>query len=77
MKDIYQILKDLELSRDDFKKFLDWCGNKLTKELVSWRNQPALYRRNCIKCGKEIETSYAPNRPENVYCEACYTAEVS
>jgi hypothetical protein len=28
-------------------------------------------------CPNEFETSYAPERPEMVYCEACYNAEVS
>lgn len=27
-------------------------------------------------CPNEFETSYAPDRPEIVYCEACYNAEV-
>ena len=27
-------------------------------------------------CPNEFETSYAPERPEIVYCEQCYTAEV-
>ncbi|MCX6721270.1 MAG: hypothetical protein NT026_01565, partial [Candidatus Staskawiczbacteria bacterium] len=28
------------------------------------------------KCSNEFETSYAPDRPEIVYCESCYQAEV-
>ena len=28
-------------------------------------------------CPNEFETSYAPERPEIVYCEQCYQAEVS
>jgi len=28
-------------------------------------------------CSKEFETSYAPERPEIVYCEDCYQAEVA
>ena len=28
------------------------------------------------ECPNEFETSYAPNRPEIVYCEQCYNAEV-
>lgn len=27
-------------------------------------------------CPNEFETSYAPERPEMVYCESCYNAEV-
>lgn len=29
------------------------------------------------QCPNEFETSYAPDRPEIVYCEACYNAEVA
>jgi len=29
------------------------------------------------KCPNEFETSYAPDRPEIVYCEQCYNAEVA
>ncbi|HEY4526141.1 MAG TPA: hypothetical protein VJL32_03550 [Candidatus Paceibacterota bacterium] len=27
-------------------------------------------------CPTEFETSYAPDRPEIVYCEQCYNSEV-
>jgi len=37
---------------------------------------PRLYDRNCAKCNKEIRTSYAPDRPEIIYCEKCYQQEV-
>ena len=37
-----------------------------------------LWHRKCMKegCENEFETSYAPNRPEIVYCEKCYQQEV-
>ena len=38
---------------------------------------PRLYDRTCMKCDKEIRTSYAPDRPEIVYCEKCYQHEFS
>jgi hypothetical protein len=34
------------------------------------------YGRVCAKCKTDIETSYAPDRPEIVYCEICYKQEV-
>lgn len=40
------------------------------------RNPLKLWPRNCAKCNKGIETSYSPDRPEIVYCESCYQAEV-
>jgi hypothetical protein len=36
-----------------------------------------LYDRSCDKCGNNIKTSYAPDRPEIVYCESCYQNEVN
>jgi hypothetical protein len=40
------------------------------------RNPYKLWKRNCAKCKKGIETTYAPERPETVYCEECYLKEV-
>ena len=36
------------------------------------RNPRRLWDRTCGKCGAGITTSYAPERPEIVYCESCY-----
>ncbi|MSU54738.1 MAG: hypothetical protein EXS48_02835 [Candidatus Staskawiczbacteria bacterium] len=40
------------------------------------RNPLKLWHRKCAKCSNEFETSYAPDRPEIVYCETCYQQEV-
>ncbi|MDD5026624.1 MAG: hypothetical protein PHH13_04615 [Candidatus Peribacteraceae bacterium] len=40
------------------------------------RNPRTFWKRKCQKCGKEMETTYAPDRPEIVYCEECYLKEV-
>ncbi len=40
------------------------------------RNPRKLWKRNCMKCKKEIQTTYSPERPEIVYCEECYLKEV-
>lgn len=34
------------------------------------------FDRKCDKCGKDIHTTFAPERPETVYCEECYLSEV-
>jgi len=46
------------------------------KDRLARRNPRKLWRRNCVRCGKDIQTSYAPDRPETVYCESCYLKEV-
>ena len=48
----------------------------------SYKNPQALYHRQCMceesghghegRCPNEFETTYAPERPEKVYCESCY-----
>jgi hypothetical protein len=43
------------------------------------KNPIKLWHRKCMKpgCANEFETSYSPNRPEIIYCETCYNAEVA
>lgn len=42
------------------------------------RNGMKLYHRKCMHegCQNEFETSYAPDRPEIIYCEECYKKEI-
>ncbi|OGJ70138.1 hypothetical protein A3G69_00055 [Candidatus Peribacteria bacterium RIFCSPLOWO2_12_FULL_53_10] len=40
------------------------------------RNPRKLWSRKCGNCEKGIETTYAPDRSEIVYCEECYLKEV-
>jgi len=46
------------------------------KRRMALRNPRKLWNRQCDKCGKDIQTTYAPERPETVYCEECYLKEV-
>ncbi|MCX6809234.1 MAG: hypothetical protein NTZ65_00540 [Candidatus Berkelbacteria bacterium] len=56
------------------------------KERFEMRNPRKLYHRQCMceetghghdgKCPNEFETTYAPDRPEKVYCEKCYRQSV-
>ncbi len=63
------------------------CPNCRHYQRLSFRNLPSLYDRICAcdktthqhgenNCELEFETSYAPNRPEIVYCEKCYQQEI-
>jgi hypothetical protein len=40
-------------------------------------NPIQIYNRICAKCGVAMQTSYVSDRPEIVYCESCYNAEVA
>lgn len=44
------------------------------KRTLPWK----LWKRKCMHegCNNEFETSYAPDRPEIVYCEKCYQNEM-
>ena len=54
------------------------CPNCRHYERLSQRNPLKLWHRSCMKegCTNEFETSYAPERPEIIYCERCYQQEV-
>lgn len=44
---------------------------------IKRRGPMKIYDRTCAKCSQEIKTTYAPERPEIVYCESCYQKEVN
>ena len=46
------------------------------KDRIMRRGPYKFWNRECMKCRKSITTNYAPDRPEIVYCEKCYQAEV-
>lgn len=63
------------------------CTNCRHYERLALRNPPRFYNRECVcnkknhthgeeKCEIIFQTSYAPERPEIVYCEKCYQQEV-
>lgn len=63
------------------------CFNCRHSDRVNKQQPFKLWHRQCMcaktnhihgagKCEVEFETSYAPDRPEMVYCEKCYQAEV-
>jgi len=60
-----------------------YCRNserlKLENPFKLWHRQCMCEKTNHIhdtRCKVEFETSYAPERPETVYCESCYNKEV-
>ncbi len=62
------------------------CPNCRHYERQERREPVELWHRQCMcektehdhagRCHIELETSYAPERPEKVYCEACYQKEI-
>lgn len=46
------------------------------KERDLQRTPRTIWQRNCDSCGMAMQTTYSPDRPEKVYCEACYLKTV-
>lgn len=46
------------------------------KERLALRNPRRMWERACAKCSTSIQTTYAPDRPEIVYCDKCYLEAV-
>lgn len=46
------------------------------RERTQLLNSTEICNRKCDKCGKDIKSSWPPERPEIVYCEDCYKEEV-
>ncbi len=49
-----------------------FCPDERFRRRMQWRNPRILFARNCADCGCEIQTTFAPDRPEKVLCEKCY-----
>jgi hypothetical protein len=70
------IVQELEFYRNGQIPVPHICAECRHLERLKARNPNRLYVRKCTKCGKEIKTSYTPDRPEKIYCEQCYLKEV-
>jgi hypothetical protein len=73
----YQItVQELSLYRREVVPIPRKCFYCRHQERIGVRGELRLYDRTCVRCHKTIKTTYAPERPEIVYCEQCYNAEV-
>lgn len=46
------------------------------RDRILRRGPMRIFERDCDRCKKSIKTTYAPDRPEIIYCEECYRSEV-
>jgi hypothetical protein len=53
-----------------------FCSNCRRKERTEYLNSHKFWTRPCANCSAPMQTTYAPDRPETVYCEECYLAAV-
>ena len=81
----HHCMKGFRLTKDEFNFYKkhnipipNKCSNCRYYERLLEILPPKLWHRHCMKegCTNEFETSYAPERPEIVYCERCYQQEV-
>ena len=55
------------------------CPNCRHARRLKQKNPMKLWHRKCMKesCKNEFETTYAPERPETIYCEKCYQETIA
>ena len=53
------------------------CPDQRHTDRMNRLNPRRLWKRTCARCGEEIQTTYAPERPEIIYCEKCYLDTVN
>lgn len=73
----YKIIpQELKFYREAGLPIARLCPERRHKKRMTLRNPRTLYDRSCAMCQKAIQTTYAPDRPEIVYCEECYLSTV-
>lgn len=73
----FRIIKqELDYYRDQHLPIPRFHPDERHRRRMTLRNPRKLWDRQCDNCRKPIATSYAPERPEKVLCEACYLKEV-
>jgi hypothetical protein len=68
--------KEYEYYRDHGIALSRFCPSERHRRRIESRNPFRLWPRECAKCHKPIAASYSPDRPEIIYCEACYLSTV-
>lgn len=81
------VKRELEFYKNEQLPLPRLCPNCRHYERLKYRNPMKLWHRKCScsiaehphgenSCPNVFETSYAPDRPEIVYCETCYNNEI-
>ena len=73
----YKIIpQELKFYRDMNLPIPRKCPDQRHLERMKAVNPHRLWSRTCAKCTAPIQTTYAPERQEIVYCESCYLKEI-
>ncbi len=70
------IAQELKFYREMKLPIPRFCFECRHTKRMSLRTPRKLWDRTCMQCNAPIKTSYAPDRPEIVYCEKCYQKTV-
>jgi Zn ribbon nucleic-acid-binding protein len=70
------IAKELEFYKKQNIPVPHNCPECRHSSRMNTRSLNKIFVRTCAKCNTEIQTTYAPTRPEIVYCEKCYLEAV-
>jgi hypothetical protein len=65
------IAQELERYRRDRLPAPSLCPQCRHLQRMALRTPRRLFARACAGCGRDIQSTYAPERPERVYCEEC------
>ncbi len=69
----YKIIpQELALYRQMNLPIPRFCPTCRHEQRFGKRNPYRFFKRSCSQCQKEVQSTYAPDRTEKVYCEACY-----
>src|SRR3989344_2055311 len=49
-----------------------WCPECRMKRRLAYREERALYKDTCDKCGKDTVSLFAPETKLTVYCSPCW-----
>jgi len=73
---------DFTIDSDDFSFYEKikvppptWCPECRIIRRIMWRNERALYKRNCDLCKKSFISIYPSDSPYVVYCSGCWKSD--
>lgn len=70
------VRRELEFYRERGLPIPHFHPDERHRRRMALRNPRQLWERQCAKCGQKMQSTFAPDRPERVFCESCYLKEV-
>lgn len=67
---------ELEFCRKLSLPLPEYCYEVRHQRRMARRNPRQLHARQCAACATNLQTTFAPERPEHVLCESCYLKQI-